>query len=302
MTGLTTFDWRGDDAFDARQARESLRRDGAILVRGMLNPAEISQAREQVTARLVAGGERIQLGKTQPNAALLVPEIGWLVGHADIISVMRALLDDDICFTGHCDIHMNMLSGWHKDSGEALGGYFRGDYFGADDCNVYKAAVYLQDATLEDGLTVRLGSHRHSGHDGLEKHVDSKAGDVVFFDVRLSHVGQRPDAVEKAIKAVVRPLRNSNRTEPAWATSLKELYWKAIGRRNRLSVFFTYGQRNDFTVDFSKANMDRQHAQAGAVTVPMPAPLAAALDKSGIPMIELDAPAQPAVHNAEEPA
>ena len=290
--GLTVIDWTDASSFDAAAARAAIARDGAFLVRGLLSADEIAAARGQVRSWLTDKGERIQLGKTQPNAAVLVPEIGWLVGHPAVAAVFDQLLDGDVCFTGHCDIHMNMLSGWHKDSGESVGGYFSGDYFAANECNVYKAAVYLQDATASDGLTVRLGSHRHRGHGGETQHVPSRAGDVVFFDVRISHIGQAPDAVEKGIKALARPATGPNRIEPAWATSLRSAWWRLIGRRDRLSVFFTYGRRNAFTADFARANMTRQHAQAGEADTVMPPPLAAALESSGIALVEFgDAPA-----------
>lgn len=304
MTELSVFHWQGANNLDGEAMREALLRDGAILVRDMLSPQEIETARQQLRNRLTTGGERIQLGKTQPNAALIVPEIGWLVGHESIISVMRTLLDEDICFTGHCDIHMNMLSGWHKDSGESVGGYFKGDYFAAPDCHVYKAAAYLQDATSKDGLTVRLGSHRHRSNDGVTAHVPAKAGDVVFFDVRLSHVGQLPDPFEKMIKVASRLTQKRNRIDPSWATALKDVYWKAIGRRDRLSVFFTYGKRNAFTTDFAESNMQRQNDQTEAETtqIVMPAPLTAALQKSGIEMVQFTETASTTTSNAKEPA
>ena len=136
MHQIVEYDWRDGRPIDAHAARAALATDGAILIRGLFSAADIASARKAVAGRLAQGGERIQLGRTQPNAALLVPEIGCLVGHPAIAALFAQLLGDDLRFTGHCDIHMNMLSGWHKDSGESVGGYFSGDYFAADDCRV----------------------------------------------------------------------------------------------------------------------------------------------------------------------
>jgi hypothetical protein len=285
---LAVLDWGGGEAFDAVRAETALREDGALLVRGVLAPEEIAFARTQLRSRLTSGGERIQLGRTQPNAAVLAPEIGWLVSHPSIVSIFKVLLGERLCFTGHCDIHMNMLSGWHKDSGESVGGYFRGDYFAAEECRVFKAAVYLQDAGPNDGLTIALGSHRRRGHEGERLHVPSKAGDVVFFDVRLSHVGQLPDPVERGIKAFVRPFRSASRNEPAWATMVREAYWKTIGRRDRLSIFFTYGADNVFTQDFSRANMRRQAEQTGKEVASFSPELTASLMQSQVRLADLD--------------
>jgi hypothetical protein len=283
IMALTTIDWQDNTPFDTRAARAALAIEGAVLIRGLLSPEEITQARKEVRGRLAAGGEPIQLGRTQPNAAILAPEIGWIISHPKIVQLFKAVLDDDMVFTGHCDIHMNMLSGWHKDSGEHIGGYFKGDYFSADDCRVFKAAVYLQDATTGDGLTVALGSHRHAGHKGNVVWVPSKAGDVVLFDVRISHTGQLPDTIENTIKAASRiGGQRKDRHDPAWATLAKQTYWKVIGRRDRLSVFFTFGAANNFTREFAEANMMRQNEQTGQKSVVVPAALNAALRAQGV--------------------
>lgn len=280
---LTTIDWQNESPFDKRGARKALAIDGAVLIRGLLSHEEIEKARKEVRDRLVAGGEAIQLGRTQPNAAILAPEIGWIISHPKIIKIFKDVLDEGMVFTGHCDIHMNMLSGWHKDSGEHVGGYFKGDYFAADDCRVFKAAVYLQDATTSDGLTVALGSHRHVGHKGNVVWVPSKAGDVVLFDVRISHTGQLPDTIENAIKAASRiGGQRKDRHDPAWATLAKQTYWKVIGRRDRLSVFFTFGAANKFTREFSEANMMRQSEQTEQEAAVVPAALDAALRAQGV--------------------
>jgi hypothetical protein len=150
---------------DAQQGDELARQissQGYAVVRGFFDQEEIARLREIVAAHFKTHGNRHNLGQTQPNAAIEVPDLGWLYSRPKVIDLFRrALATDDVVFTCHCDIHNSMLSGWHKDSGEARGGYFRGDYFKADDCKVYKMAVYLQDhAGTGDGLSVREASPR----------------------------------------------------------------------------------------------------------------------------------------------
>lgn len=279
---LKTFEWTGADKIDAPSMLAALETEGAFLLRNALSAEEIALAREQVRRKLVAEGRRLSLGKTQPNAAILAPEIDWVLSQPNIVNTFKAILDREAIFTGHCDIHMNMLSGWHKDSGEHIGGYFKGDYFGADDCRVYKAAVYLQDAGPRDGLTVRLGSHRSNSHEGVEVRIPSRCGDVVFFDVRLSHTGQLPDTVETGIKVFAKLFKQGDGQDPAWVTRTKELYWKVIGRRDRLSIFFTFGAANRFTQEFAFANMLRQNNQSGAAVVQVPKTLSDDLRKQGV--------------------
>ncbi|MDF0541507.1 hypothetical protein PX699_04075 [Sphingobium sp. H39-3-25] len=284
---LAIMDWNGADIFDVMQARTALRDRGVLLVRHVLSAAEIAFARAQLRYRLLRHGERIQLGLTLPNAAALAPEISWLVAHPDIAWMHKAIIGSDACFTGHCDMHMNMLSGWHKDSGESVGGYFAGDYFAAAECRVFNTVVYLQDAGPGEGLTVSLGSHRHDSHRGPRWHVPSRAGDVILFDVRLSHVGHLPDLVESGIKALARPFRSRGGKEPGWATWGHACYRRAVRRPDRLSVFFTYGQNNWFTHDFSRANMRRQIAQTGRGMFSLPAELSAALSRVGVPIADV---------------
>jgi hypothetical protein len=54
------------------------------------------------------------LGKTQPNASVALPELASVFAHERVVTLVKTVLGDDkVVFTGHCDAHMNMLSGWH---------------------------------------------------------------------------------------------------------------------------------------------------------------------------------------------
>jgi hypothetical protein len=262
------------DQLDSEALKRDVEIDGCFVVRNVLAPDEVSRLRSIIKARLDRGGERFSLGKTQPNAAVGIPELSFAFAHEKILSVFKSIYGQDrVVFTGHCDVHMNMLSGWHKDSGEAMGGYFRGDYFNARDCQVHKVAIYLQDATPEDGLTVRLGSHHNPDlKAGREAKLETKAGDLVIFDVRLNHVGQLPDPFEKVLKGVNAYLNGRDRTKEdvAAVQAVKNIYWKLVGRRDRLSIFFTYGVPNNFTYDFSYYNIVRQQKQTKVVESDLP--------------------------------
>ncbi len=265
MASPSEFSWPVDAA-STDEMRRALTDDGILLVRDVLSADEIAKLREIVTSHLTASGRRLSLGKTQPNASLQVPELSFLFAHPKIVEIMSRLLgSDNVVFTGHCDIHMNMLSGWHKDSGETVpGGYFKGDYMDAEDCRVYKVAIYLQDTGERDSFSARLGSHRKADlTSGELVKAYSRRGDLVIFDVRLSHTGQLPDLVEKTLKAASLGLNCGSRDKEdnRAVSALKQAYWKLMGRRNRLSTFFTYGADNRFTEDFASANMNRQNRQ-----------------------------------------
>ena len=261
-------------SLDRDSMRRDLQRDGAFVVRNLLDQSEIQRLRAIVKGSLTRRGKRFSLGKTQPNAAIGVPELGFVFSHPKILSIFRAIYgEENVMFTGHCDIHMNMLSGWHKDSGESMGGYFRGNYFSSPECNVHKVAIYLQDAGAKDGLTVRLGSHSTADiKAGREAKLDTKAGDIVIFDVRLNHAGQLPDMLERILKGSNALLTGRDRHKEDFAAInlIKDLYWMLIGRRDRLSIFFTYGARNSYTYDFSYFNILRQQKQANMDNTTLP--------------------------------
>lgn len=268
MPRIREFDAGAADV-GAERVRQALDEDGVFIVRNALSQSEIAELRDVVRRHLNKRGRRFSLGRTQPNAAIEVPDLAFIFAHPKILAIVKqAVGETDLVFTGHCDIHMNMLSGWHKDSGETVpGGYFTGPYMTSSDCRVYKVAIYLQDTGRRDGFTARLGSHRETDLSvGDKVNVQSRTGDIVVFDVRITHTGQLPDPVEKGLKGLSLALNRKQRDleDPAWVSKVKAGYWKLIGRRDRLSVFFTYGAPNGFTYDFANANLKRQARQGGS--------------------------------------
>lgn len=263
---LNEVTWNDERPVDFEQVRKCLLEDGYVLIRSLIPTADILKLREVVAAHLKSGGACYQLGKTQPNAASCVPELTFIFRHRRVLDLFRQIFGyGSAVFTRHCDIHKNMVSGWHKDSGESVkGGYFKGDYFRADDCEVYKIALYLQDSTSLSGLTIEPRSHRSARIGGGEKlQVPTKLGDAVIFDVRLTHTGQLPDKIERGLQAIAALINGGHRRrqDPRIITQLHDLYWRLIGCADRMSVFFTFGRANAFTFDFAAANLDRQERQ-----------------------------------------
>jgi len=271
---------------ERQRLRKTLADTGVAVVRGLLEPKDIDRVAAQVREHLRVKGSRYNLGKTQPNAAVAIPELAFLFAHQNIVRLFRWILgDDNVVFTGHCDVHMNMLSGWHKDSGETAGGYFRGDYFRAVECRVFKIGIYLQDSEARSALLIRQGSHHDPGLCGGGKvALDTRRGDVVVFDVRITHAGQLPDRVEKALKAINFLLTRGSRLheDSRLAGALKSGYWKLIGRRDRMSVFFTFGAPNSYTYDFAFFNVVRQNIQARGCDVELPQDLQRRFRELGI--------------------
>lgn len=242
---------------------------GFILMSNLLSDIEIKTLRKLVKQHFQSHGVVANSGLTQPNAAVEVPEINWLFYHPKILAVMRQLLGQEkIMFTSHCDLHCRTLSAWHKDDGMTVmeGGYFGFPAYDREDCKVYKVALYLQDHDHNKaGLTVRNGSHKLSAlNQGEEVYLPTKAGDIVVFDVRLTHRGQRSvvpvEFLEKPNHLIKKGLNKvfkiSHKKSDRY---FKKIYDTLYG--DRLSIFFTYGLPNEYTKNFAINNMKRQLQQ-----------------------------------------
>jgi hypothetical protein len=50
-----------------------------------------------------------------------VPDLAFIFTHPRILTVLKQMLGEtNVVFTGHCDIHMNLLSGWHAKPGGVI--------------------------------------------------------------------------------------------------------------------------------------------------------------------------------------
>ncbi len=220
------------------------------------------------------------LGKHQPHASSHIPEIGWIFAHPAITSVFRDLTNSrNPVFTGNCDAHMNMLSWWHKDTGESQGGCFVGDYFASANIPVYRAGIYLQDHDVDQhGLKVRPGSHHtRSPLDGPVETLCTRAGDVVFFDVRLSHAGQLPDPLEALMLRAQRRLG-----APSMSYSLKEAWRQLRRKQSKLSLFFTFGAPVAATDQFCAYEMASRRRSGATEAAGLNAELHRLLAEQGI--------------------
>lgn len=248
---------------------QQIKKDGFVLIRNLLSQDEIKQLRQKVKDYFNKKGVNLNKGLTQPNAAVEFPEIASIFYHPKILQVMSQLLgEQQIMFTSHCDVHCKTLSGWHKDDGMTVmdGGYFGDPAYKKEDCCVYKVAIYLQDHINNNaGLTVRKGSHKFPEvHKGEEVYLKTKAGDVVIFDVRLTHTGQRDAIPIRSLKRTVnlgqKVLNKLKIADYSQSNQLfKRIYDSISGER--LSIFFTYGLDNEYTKNFAINNMKRQIQQ-----------------------------------------
>jgi hypothetical protein len=259
--------------------KQAIERDGFVVVPNLLSAGEISSLKDALVCHFAVEWEWAILGKHQPNAAIRIPEIAWLIAHAPVVSIFRELYGQEtLVFTGNCDAHANMLSFWHKDV-TANGDQVTRAAFSRPECRIYRAGVYLQDHDRRrDGLTVRQQSHLSTSKTtGDVTHVKTKAGDVVFFDARLTHRGMLPDWFEHSLYRLTRRFG-----APKLGFQIKELYWKATGQSPKLSIFFTYGGMNKFTRDFCAFEFRAKCKDMDARNRVLPASLSESLSQAGV--------------------
>ncbi|MEN3165757.1 phytanoyl-CoA dioxygenase family protein [Tistrella mobilis] len=265
---VDTFDYYELENGGAAQEnlRASIQTNGFAVLKGVFSEDEIGRMRQQSGEFLLKRGIRLGLGRTRSNVAADMEELAWVFGHERILNVVLwSLVDASVVYTGHSDAHMNMVAGWHKDSETRYGSYFSQPCIGVDSCKVYKIGIYLQDHSHNNtGLKVRRGSHKSSNlTDGDITTIHSGAGDIVIFDVRISHCGDLPDPIESLMQKMSRVLkgRDPHRQDPEIFVRAREKYVEIRRNQQKMSLFFTFGIENQFTIDFSNNNMKRQLRQ-----------------------------------------
>ena len=279
---------------DKMEIRRRIVEDGYAVLPGLLSEEKILQLNSIVGNFFKKNGTLYNLGKTQPNASMECPDLGFVFYDPKVVEAFRAAIGvDDIVFTGHCDIHQDMFSSWHKDTGRDHG-YFEEDCF-VDDCCVVKMGIYLQDQAPGDGLTIQPGSHReHEIRFMKGTPLATKAGDAVLFDVRISHHGRLADRVDRFLhlmnkgqKKVRARIQGSKKPgDIAQYYAIKQLYDRALQRSTRRSIFFTYGAPNRFTEQFSRANMVRQQGQYLSHSAYYPEELIEGLQMQGVKLFD----------------
>jgi len=200
----------------ARPIREQFAEDGFTLVRGLLDPSEVSFYIARLR-ELAGPAERW----TEPDGVNRHPEFWPLVFSERLLAAVREIFDPSVRYLPHTDLHVGFSSfSWHRDSVTRRYGN------GADwdeTTTLYRIArvgLYLQnydDSRFRIGFvtgshsTRGLGAEQRrcverrtsaaanvlSGLSGLDflgsraEWVAPDRGDCVIFDPRILHTGSR---------------------------------------------------------------------------------------------------------------
>jgi len=269
---------------------DELETSGLVVLPQLLTATEISDLRREVHQILDERGMPMHGGTALPNAAAEAPTLASVFAHPGIVAaVHEATASERLVFTLEADLHRNVPAPhWHKDSGEQTvdGGYFDCDAPACPDCRVYKVAIYLQDHLDGTGLQVRPGSTRTAVLEtGPPRAISTRAGDVVLFDVRLTHRGTRPPLPIRALAQVAEITRTSGARH---AVARLRCSTNALRRRpDRIAIYVAYGLPNERTLTFARRNMARQTAQLGRPSPPLSADLIRLLASANVDVVAI---------------
>ena len=234
-----------NNIFNTKEISNSMNENGFAVIQNILDENLIDDLNNAFDNEFINKAiESDSYGNTKflPCASHSIKAFENLIINEKINIVLKGLFSNKpYSYTSHSDMHLGLSAGWHKDDGD--GNYFEGlnEYFFSSDCKVYKIGIYLRDATKFWGLTVKKGSHKFKGFKkGKNIYISTNIQDIIIFDVRLTHKGDR-----------------------SLLHILKQKLGMNILSYDRRSIFFTFGANNEYTKIFSEKNMSRQILQIG---------------------------------------
>ncbi len=216
------FDPKIDDA-----ARRRFDEDGYHMIPGLLSEDEARAWRLEINRVFGLPEHELTNADIGPETRALAdgvtktPQFWPLIFNERLVATVRALLGDDVRYTQHSDIHINLGAGkFHRDS--AWRDFGVGPDWDEHEApyRVVRVAIYLSDYTNSgSSLLILPGTHRHESRlNRLEfrfwnelrtrwrnhfstnsmpqwaltaprKLIRHKPGDCVVFDQRLVHAG-----------------------------------------------------------------------------------------------------------------
>lgn len=200
--------------------RDAFARDGYLVLPGVFSGDEVGELRRKAGEVRGRGGD-----------LLSHPELSEVVLDDRILDVARALVGSPLAYFGEAAFNYQQSPPmrFHKDNTDRYeqdGPDWQGDY------SLLRFAIYLQDQLdYSGGLAVRRGSHRFATRtDGPEVYLGPRAGDLVVWDMRLTHRGRA---------SLYRWLRRPVGTRvDRWLPD----FLRAASQTERLALFLSFGR------------------------------------------------------------
>ena len=207
--------------------RSKFNREGFHIVKAMFSEREAKRWRTLVKEALQTNAQNSRLApvRTKTLADGVTKHSGFwdIVFNPNLLSTIRQLIGEDIRYTQHSDLHIDLPGGrWHRDNAHRVFGH--GPDWDENEIpyRVVRVAIYLSDySSSGSALHLLQGSHRKEGaiqrweyvfwnklRSGLRRHGLGNAlphfffsrpvrsaytspGDCIIFDQRLMHAGGR---------------------------------------------------------------------------------------------------------------
>jgi len=189
--------------------RQKFKRNGYVLLPGVLSPAEIAAIRERMPENF---DKLTHIPKTylQARECLKIPEVYRLMTHPRIVEACKAIFGKQLIYVNDLVVQRNVLpptpTSPHLDCQAEYRSLEDTSHLLDPDFLFAKVGIYLQDNTAETGggIDVFERGHRWIGN-GIffryqiykrilrplmarrMKRLETKAGDVLIFDCRLPH-------------------------------------------------------------------------------------------------------------------
>lgn len=216
--------------------RDQFEQQGYLIIRDVFTPDEVAQLRQSAYEHRDRQQERGLVTQVKQAASvkgdLLSKEgLGWVIYDPRIVAIATDILGDTPTYFGDSTYQVGTgTRGFHRDN---LDRYQFGQ--GADWDDAYRMirfGVYLQDHdAYSGGIRFKAGSQRTAV--GTDVFADTRAGDVVLWDLRTLHSGNA-----RRMK-----LLNNLPLHVGLENRLPDFLFREQ-QGERISLFFSYGIAN----------------------------------------------------------
>jgi hypothetical protein len=213
--------------------REQFEQQGYLIVRNVFTPEEVTKLRQAAYAHRDEQQQRGLIRQVKQAASvkgdlLSKDGLGWIIYDPRIVAIATEILGDTPVYFSDSTYQIGTgTRGFHRDNidrrqfGE--GADWDGPY------PLIRFGVYLQDHdTYSGGIRFKAGSHEAA--DGADVFADTRAGDIVVWNMRTLHSGNA-----RRLK-----LLNNLPLHVGLENRLPDFLFREQ-QGERISLFFTYG-------------------------------------------------------------
>ena len=216
--------------------REQFEQQGYLIVRNVFTPDEVTQLRQSAYEHRDRQQQLGQVTQVKQAASvkgdLLSKEgLGWVIYDPRIVSIATDILGGTPTYFADSTYQIGTgTRGFHRDN---IDRHQFGQGTDWDDAyHMIRFGVYLQDHdSYSGGIRFKAGSHRADG--GSDVFADTRAGDVVLWDLRTLHSGNA-----RRMKVL-----NNLPLHVGLENRLPDFLFREQ-QGERVSLFFSYGLAN----------------------------------------------------------